>query len=101
MTVSETLKILEQANIVVRKTGLVMLSPKIAHKGNARKERYLMTKFEKIQGVQFVDFTDGTMKQKKLHKKSPRSCGCNVFLACDVLDNIFNCTFRECRAEVN
>ena len=57
-TVVRTLQILEQANIVARKTGLVMLSPKIAHKGNVQKERYLMTKFEEIQGVQFVDFSD-------------------------------------------
>jgi len=56
-TVVETLKLLEQADVIARKTGCVMLSPKIAHKGNAQKERYLMTKFQEMQGVKFVDFS--------------------------------------------
>ena len=56
-TVVETLKLLEKADIIARKTGCVMLSPKFAHKGNIQKERYLMTKFQEMQGVKFVDFT--------------------------------------------
>lgn len=47
-TVQETLKLLEEAGIVARKTGTVMLSPKLAHKGNARREKFLMTKFVEI-----------------------------------------------------
>ena len=46
--VSETLKLLEEVGFIARKTGLVMLSPKIAHKGNAKREKYLMTKFYEI-----------------------------------------------------
>ncbi len=49
VVVSETLKILEDANFIARKTGVVMLSPKIAHKGSAYKERMLLTKFKAIQ----------------------------------------------------
>lgn len=48
-TVNDTLKILEDCQIIARKTGTVMLSPKLAHKGNAQKERFLMTKFFEIQ----------------------------------------------------
>lgn len=48
-TVNETLKILESAGIIARKTGAVMLSPKLIHKGNAKRERYLMTKFAEIK----------------------------------------------------
>ena len=48
VVVLQTLKILEQAGFVARKTGVVMLSPKIAHKGNAQKERYLLTKFREM-----------------------------------------------------
>lgn len=48
-TVQETLKLLESCGIVARKTGTVMLSPKLAHKGNAKRERILMTKFIEIQ----------------------------------------------------
>lgn len=48
-TVNETLKILESAGIIARRTGAVMLSPKLVHKGNAKKERYLMTKFIEIK----------------------------------------------------
>ena len=46
--VIKTLKILENAGIIARKTGTVMLSPKLVHKGSVQKERYLMTKFNAI-----------------------------------------------------
>ena len=56
-TVQETLVLLEKCGIIARKTGTVMLSPKIAHKGNAKiahkgnakRERFLMTKFTEIK----------------------------------------------------
>lgn len=48
-TVQETLRLLESAGIIARKTGAVMLSPKLIHKGNAKRERYLMTKFFEIK----------------------------------------------------
>ena len=47
-TVQDTLKLLEGAGIIARKTGAIMLSPKLVHKGNARKERFLMAKFIEI-----------------------------------------------------
>lgn len=47
--VSDTLKLLEDVGFIARKTGLVMLSPRIVHKGNAKKEHYLITKFQEIQ----------------------------------------------------
>lgn len=50
-TVHETLKLLESANFIARKTGTIMLSPKIAHKGNAKREHFLMTKFYQINGL--------------------------------------------------
>lgn len=48
-TVNDTLKLLENVGIIARKTGCVMLSPKLIHKGNAQKERILMTKFLEIK----------------------------------------------------
>lgn len=48
-TVNDCLKLLESAGIIARKTGVVMLSPKLVHKGNAQKERFLMTKFFEIK----------------------------------------------------
>ena len=51
-TVNDTLKILENCGIIARKTGCVMLSPKLIHKGNAQRERYLMTKFFEIQDAE-------------------------------------------------
>lgn len=51
-TVQETLKLLEECGIVARKTGTVMLSPKLAHKGNAQREKYLMTKFIEINSAE-------------------------------------------------
>lgn len=54
-TVNDTLKLLESAGIIARKTGAVMLSPKLVHKGNARKERYLMAKFIEITRAENKD----------------------------------------------
>lgn len=48
-TVQDTLKLLEGAGIIARKTGCVMLSPKLMHKGNAQRERILMTKFLELK----------------------------------------------------
>lgn len=47
-TVRETLKILEKNDIITRRRGVIMLSPKLIHRGDARKERYLLTKFKAI-----------------------------------------------------
>lgn len=47
-TVNDTLKLLENAGIIARKVGTVMLSPKLIHKGNAQRERFLLTKFYEI-----------------------------------------------------
>lgn len=48
-TVNDTLKVLENCGIIARKTGTVMLSPKLIHKGNSARERFLMTKFYEIK----------------------------------------------------
>lgn len=48
-TVNDTLKVLENCGIIARKTGTVMLSPKLIHKGNAARERFLMTKFYEVK----------------------------------------------------
>lgn len=48
-TVNNTLQLLESNGIIARKTSLVMLSPKLIHKGNAQKERFLMTKFFELK----------------------------------------------------
>ena len=47
-TIRDTLKILEKANIIKRRTGVVMISPLLVNRGNAVKERYLLTKFRAI-----------------------------------------------------
>lgn len=55
-TVNDTLKILENAGIVARKTGCVMLSPRLVHKGNAQRERLLMTKFFEMKDTETEKF---------------------------------------------
>ncbi len=57
-TVQETLKTLEDCKIIARKTGTVMITPKLAHKGNAKKERFLMTKFFEIERSKTDDNAD-------------------------------------------
>ncbi len=58
VVVSETLKVLENANFIARKTGVVMLSPKIAHKGSAVKEQMLLTKFKAMKDIKKDSPTD-------------------------------------------
>ena len=48
-TIRETLKTLENANIISRRPGVIMLSPKLVHRGDFKKESYLMTKFHEIK----------------------------------------------------
>jgi len=45
-TVSDTLKILEQAQIITRKTGAIMIHPQLMHRGNQGKEKYLLARFQ-------------------------------------------------------
>lgn len=47
-TIRDTLKILEKANIIRRRTGVIMISPLLVNRGSAMKERYLLTKFHAI-----------------------------------------------------
>ena len=54
-TIRETLKILEEANIISRRPGVVMLSPKLVHRGNAQKERLLLTRFCEIKPAKTAD----------------------------------------------
>lgn len=44
-TVTDTIKLLKDANLIETRTGAIMLNPKIAHKGKFEKERYLLQKF--------------------------------------------------------
>lgn len=45
-TVTETLKLLREANLIRTRHGSIMLVPKLAHRGSSKKELYLMQKFE-------------------------------------------------------
>lgn len=49
VTVGETLRLLETVGVIARKVGVIMLSPKLVHKGNAKRERYLLTVFKELQ----------------------------------------------------
>lgn len=44
-TVIETLKLLEDSGLISRRTGAIMLLPKLAHRGSDRREAYLMQRF--------------------------------------------------------
>ena len=47
-TVVETLKILDDANIIVRKTGAIMIHPELIHRGTSQKEKFLLARFEEF-----------------------------------------------------
>lgn len=44
-TVSETLKLLEEANLIKRRTGAIMLNPRLLNNKQAKGEAIMMTKF--------------------------------------------------------
>ena len=48
--VVETLRLLEEADLIARRTGSIMLSAKLIHRGDQHKERYLMAKFHSFSG---------------------------------------------------
>ena len=48
-TVNDTIKLLKEAGLISTRTGAIMLFPKLAHRGNDRKEAYLMQKFEAFE----------------------------------------------------
>ena len=44
--VLDTLKILEDAKIIARRTGSIMIHSDLVHRGNEKKEKYLLVRFE-------------------------------------------------------
>lgn len=48
-TASETLLLLEEANIIARKTGVIMIHSSLVHRGNKQKEALLLTRFQEIK----------------------------------------------------
>lgn len=44
-TVTDTLKILDKAGIIKRRSGGIMINPKLIHRGNNKKEKALLTRF--------------------------------------------------------
>ena len=47
-TVSRTLKLLKEKGLIATRTGAIMVLPKIAHRGKANREQYLMHKFQEF-----------------------------------------------------
>lgn len=48
-TVTKTIKLLKQNNLIVTKTNFIMINPKLVHRGNAGKETALLTRFKEIE----------------------------------------------------
>jgi hypothetical protein len=47
-TVRQTIKLLQEKDLITTRVGSIMISPMLAHKGDDRKEAYLMRKFEEF-----------------------------------------------------
>lgn len=54
-TVSDTLKILEEAKIIARKTGAIMIHSNLIHRGNHSKEKYLLARFQEWENNEGLD----------------------------------------------
>lgn len=48
-TVIETLKTLEDAQIIARRTGAIMVHSDLVHRGNESKEKYLLARFREFE----------------------------------------------------
>ncbi len=48
-TVTKTLKSLRDSKIIKTKTGIIMVNPKLIHKGDKNKESYLLMKFSELE----------------------------------------------------
>lgn len=49
VTVTETLRLLEESHIITRRTGAIMLNPKLIHRGSEDKEKILLTRFKEFR----------------------------------------------------
>lgn len=49
-TVYECLRLLKEKGLIATRTGAIMLLPKIAHRGSAAREQYLMHRFVEFDG---------------------------------------------------
>ncbi|WP_113624868.1 replication/maintenance protein RepL [Staphylococcus aureus] len=47
-TVTDTLKTLENGNVIKRRTGVIMLNPEILLRGDDNKHRHLLVEFEEF-----------------------------------------------------
>ncbi len=50
-TVVKTISILKKAKIITTRTGAIMITPELVHKGTKSKEQYLLTKFQEFDEV--------------------------------------------------
>jgi DNA-binding MarR family transcriptional regulator len=68
-TVLNTLQRLESGGLISRKTGSILVNAKLIHRGDAKKERYLLQKFECF---------DEKRKEKKTIKQLNKPTQINV-----------------------
>ena len=54
-TVHQTLTTLEEKGLIKRRTGGIMVIPKLAHKGNGQREKNLMLKFQEFNNSLFTE----------------------------------------------
>jgi hypothetical protein len=50
-TVVKTIAILKKAKIITTRTGAIMITPELVHRGSKSKEQYLLTKFQEFEEV--------------------------------------------------
>lgn len=50
-TVTDTLKALEEGNVIKRRTGVIMLNPEILIRGDDNKHQYLLIEFEEFDRI--------------------------------------------------
>lgn len=61
-TVTETLRILSEGNIIKRRTGVIMLNPEILLRGDETKHRHLLIEFQQFDRDDEVDYAKDEFK---------------------------------------
>jgi DNA-binding MarR family transcriptional regulator len=64
--VVDTLKILESANIITKRTGAIMVNSDLVHRGDAGKEKILITRFQ-----EFNEFGASSSRQTTIFESAP------------------------------
>lgn len=76
MTVIETLKMLEEKNIISKSNGVIFFNPEIINRGSHQKEKWLITKFKEFdeeKSITKINHTRFKREQNKIKRENKKA----------------------------